>query len=63
MRLTFYTNTAGIITAEVNRFEKSAGFTRFRRRCLKAEVQVGNRKAKTLINSGAELNLIRKRTT
>ena len=58
-RLTFHADQTGLTTAEVDQIEREAGFTRFRRRCPKVEAQIGDRKVKCLIDSGAELNLIK----
>jgi len=57
--LTFHADQAGLTTAEVDQIEREAGFVRFRRRCPKVEAQIGDGRAKCLIDSGAELNLIR----
>lgn len=57
--LTFHADQAGLTTAEVDQIEREAGFVRFRRRCPKVEAQIGDGRAKCLIDSGAELNLIK----
>ena len=49
-------------TADVDQVESAAGYVRFRRRCPKAEVQIGNGRVRSLLDSGSELNLIRERT-
>ena len=60
--LTFHTNHAGITTADVDQVESAAGYVWFRRRCLKAEVQIGNSRVRSLLDSSSELNLIREHT-
>ena len=60
--LTFHTDHAGMTTADVDQVELAAGYVRFRRRCPKAEVQIGNGRVRSLLDSGSELNLIRERT-
>ena len=57
--LTFHADQAGLTTAEVDQIKREAGFIRFRRRCPKVEAQIGDGRAKCLIDSGAELNLIK----
>ena len=49
-------------TADVDQVESAAGYVRFRRRCPKAEVQIGNGRVRSLLDSGLELNLIRECT-
>ena len=60
--LTFHTNYTRITTADIDQVESAAGYARFRRRCPKAEVQIGNGRVRSLLDSGSELNLIRERT-
>ena len=55
----FHTDHAGMTTADVDQVESVAGYFRFRRRCPKAEVQIGNGRVRSLLDSGSELNLIR----
>ena len=58
----FHTDYAGMTTADMDQVELVAGYFWFCRRCLKAEVQIGNGKVRSLLDSGSELNLIREHT-
>ena len=60
--LTFHTDYAGMTTADIDQVESAARYIRFHHRCPKAEVQIGNGRVKSLLDSGSELNLIRERT-
>ena len=55
----FHTNYARITTADVNQVKLVAKYFQFYYRCLKAEVQIGNNRVRSLLNSSSELNLIR----
>ena len=58
----FHTDHAGMTTADINQVKSAAEYFRFRRRCPKAEVQIGNGRVRSLLDSGSELNLIREHT-
>ena len=60
--LMFHTDYAGITTTDINQVESAAGYVQFRRRCPRTEVQIGNGKVRSLLDSGSELNLIREHT-
>ena len=58
----FHTDYAGMTTADVDQVKSAAGYFRFRRKCPKAEVQIGNSRVRSLLDSGSELNFIREYT-
>ena len=49
-------------TADVDQVESVARYIWFRYRCLKVEVQIGNSRVRSLLDSGLKLNFIRERT-
>ena len=58
----FHTNYIGITTADIDQVKSVTRYIRFHHRCLKAKVQIGNSRVKSLLNSSLELNLIMERT-
>ena len=60
--LTFHTDHARMTTADVDQVELAAGYIWFCCKCLKAEVQIGNSRVRSLLDSGLEFNLIREHT-